>query len=106
MKLKEIRKENNLTQEQVADKLKIARTTYASYEQNLATPDIYTLIEYCKLFNISLDYLCDLKIEQNNLTPEQQEMINLFNKLDKNEQQNIIAYLKGLTNQPLTFKKN
>ena len=57
MKLKEIRKLNNLTQEETANKLKMARTTYASYEQQLATPDIYTLINFCKTFNVRYTFI-------------------------------------------------
>ena len=103
--LKTLRKQNNLKQQDIANILKIKQQTYSAYENDLTEPDINTLIKLADYYNVSIDFLCD---HNNNitLTPEQQELLNLFNKLDKNEQQNIIAYLQGLTNQPLTFKKN
>lgn len=51
--LKYYRHECGLTQQQVADRLKIERSTYTYYETGKTKPDINTLIKIAKVFNIS-----------------------------------------------------
>ena len=56
-RLKEFRKENNLTQEKVAKLLKIDQPTWSIYEKGkslIGTPFLYAI---CKKYNISADYL-------------------------------------------------
>ncbi len=57
LRLKEFRKENNLTQYKLATILNISRTTIAEYERGIntiATPFLYTI---CSKYKISADYL-------------------------------------------------
>jgi len=60
-KLKELRKENNLTQQQVADKLNISRVNYTRYETDVSCPDFDVLVALADLFDVSLDYIFDRK---------------------------------------------
>lgn len=56
-RLKELRKENSLTQDKLAKMLNSAKTTISGYERGariIATPFLYTI---CKTYNISADYL-------------------------------------------------
>ncbi len=54
-KLKELRKAENLTQQQVADKLNINRVNYNRYENDVARPDYETLIRIAEVFGVTLD---------------------------------------------------
>ncbi|MFS7000477.1 helix-turn-helix domain-containing protein [Carnobacterium maltaromaticum] len=56
-KLKTLRKSKKLTQEQLANLLGVARTTYSSYEQGRRMPDADIQNKIAELFNVSLDYL-------------------------------------------------
>ena len=56
-KLQKIRKENNVTQEQLADKLNVSRQAVSKWESGTAYPDTEKLIQISKIFNISLDEL-------------------------------------------------
>ncbi len=58
-KLKELRKSENLTQQQLADKLQISRVNYTRYETNAARPDYETLIKLADFFDVSLDEIFD-----------------------------------------------
>ena len=56
-KLKEIRKISGMTQEELADKLNVSRQTISKWEKGLSTPDLEMAIQFCDLFQISLDEL-------------------------------------------------
>jgi len=56
-RLKELRKEKNLTQEELAKILGISRSTIAGYETERKEPDYETLKKIADFFNVSTDYL-------------------------------------------------
>jgi transcriptional regulator with XRE-family HTH domain len=56
-RLKELRKEKNLTQEDLAKILEISRSTIAGYETERKEPDYETLKKIADFFNVSIDYL-------------------------------------------------
>ena len=55
--LKYYRHECGLTQQQVADRLKIERSTYTYYETGKTKPDINTLFKIAKVYNINYTQL-------------------------------------------------
>lgn len=55
VKLIEIRKKRNLTQEQMANKLNIARTTYTGYENGNFSPSLEMALEIKKVLNYKND---------------------------------------------------
>lgn len=60
-RLKELRLESGLTQNEIAKSLNISKSCYAGYEQGYREPDFKTLIKICKFFNVSSDYLLGLE---------------------------------------------
>ena len=63
--LQDIRKDNYLTQEDVAKILKISRSTYKDYEVINRVIPLKYLIILCNYFKISLDYVLGLTKNQN-----------------------------------------
>jgi transcriptional regulator with XRE-family HTH domain len=61
-KLKSLRIERNWGQEDVATRMNISRSTVGMHEQNRRMPDIPTLIDYAKLYDVSIDWLLDHKL--------------------------------------------
>lgn len=57
-KLREIRKELNLKQKDIANECGISQTTYSNYELGLYLIKTLTLYTICKNHNISMDYVC------------------------------------------------
>lgn len=56
-KLSKLRKQNNDTQEQLADILGVSRQAVSKWESNLTYPETDKLIRISELYNCSLDYL-------------------------------------------------
>lgn len=56
-KLKQLRKKNKITQEQLAKMLGLERSSIAKYESKSIIPSIETLTRITKIFNVSMDYL-------------------------------------------------
>lgn len=70
-KLKKIRKENNLTQEQLADMIFVTRTAISKWETDNGYPSIDSLKAISNTFNISIDELIsDADIENKKLLDE------------------------------------
>jgi transcriptional regulator with XRE-family HTH domain len=57
MRLKELRTEFNLTQEEFAKKISSTRAAVSSWEIDRAEPDMDTLEKIADLFDVSTDYL-------------------------------------------------
>jgi len=58
-KLRGLREDNDLTQQQVADVLGTSQTMYARYERGANELPLHHLITLCRFYNVSADYLLD-----------------------------------------------
>lgn len=63
-KLKVIRQESNLTQEELAQKLFVSHQAISNYEQGKGYPSIDTLMDISNLFGVSLDELLNCTAKQ------------------------------------------
>lgn len=66
--IKELRKKNNLTQEQFASHLMVTRQAVSNWENNRNLPDLEMLLLIAKLFHLSLDELLLGGDHMNNMT--------------------------------------
>lgn len=62
-KIMELRKKNNLSQEELAEKVGVARQTISKWELGETSPDIKQSKILSKIFNVSLDELVDNDIK-------------------------------------------
>lgn len=58
-KLRGLREDNDLTQQQIANVLGTSQTMYARYERGANAMPIHHLITLCKFYNVSADFLLD-----------------------------------------------
>ncbi|MBU3874962.1 helix-turn-helix domain-containing protein [Faecalicatena sp. AGMB00832] len=56
-----LRKQHNLTQEQLAQQLNMKRQTLSNYEIGKRVPDIYELITLADIFDVTLDQIAGRK---------------------------------------------
>ncbi len=57
MRLRVLRRAQRMTQDDVATKLNIHRTTYTKYESGVADPEPSRLLELANLFHVTVDFL-------------------------------------------------
>lgn len=62
--IKLLRKRKRLTQEDVANFLKIKRSTLSGYENGIAQPNIHSLIMFSDFYNVSIDTLIKIDLEK------------------------------------------
>ncbi len=60
-RLKELRKEKKLSQQEMADILNIRQQSYARYELSTSEPSYVMLVEIAKFFNTTTDFLLGIK---------------------------------------------
>lgn len=75
--LRKIRKENNLSQEQLADKLGVSRQSVSKWESQQAYPEMDKVIQLCNMFNLNIDELLNKDIKE---VREEKENKNRVNK--------------------------
>lgn len=75
--LKRIRKENNLSQEQLAEKLGVSRQAVSKWESGQSYPEMDKVLTICKLFNYNIDELMNENVKE---VKENKDSKNNLNK--------------------------
>ena len=63
-RIRDLREDHDMTQQQVADYLGTSQTMYARYERGANELPIHHLISLCKLYNVSSDYILGLSFQK------------------------------------------
>lgn len=89
--LKWLRKINRFTQQQIADEVNVNRVTYTNWEKGKREPNFEKLIKLAEVFNVSVDKLLGVKIENN------QTAIGMFELLEEylDDQCDNISFLES-----------
>lgn len=85
-KLKKLRNEKELTQKDLADQLHVSFQTVSKWENDENEPDITTLRELAKLFEVSVDYL----ISEDESLPKKDEAKETEEKMEEEQSTPII----------------
>lgn len=65
-RIKRIRENKELTQQQVAEILNVTRSAYSLWEINKNVIPLIKLNDFCNSFDISMDYVCNLSNDKHN----------------------------------------
>lgn len=112
-KLKTLREKNNMTQEEVASRLKVARSTIAGYENETKKrqPSQECLAEIAKLFSVSVDYLVNDEIisidtsMRSSLSREETELLAGYRRLSLASRELVTRHLHLLEDYDINYKK-
>ncbi len=81
-----LRKQYNMTQVDLANKLNFTYQTISSWERGVSSPDIDSITKLCAIFNVSMDELCGVqKSVMATPTPNTQEKVGLFSNTPRNK---------------------
>lgn len=103
-RLKQLRIEKNLTQNDVARQLNITRQGYANYENEITQPTPAILIKIADIFGCSIDYIVareddigNVRINEN-LSFEESELLRIYRASSEQNKRFLITFAKGLDN--------
>lgn len=77
-KIKKLRADNNLTQEQLAEKIFVTRTAISKWETDRGYPSVDSLKELADIFQISIDELISDKDVENKKLPDTQRARKMY----------------------------
>lgn len=112
-RIKELRKEKSLSQEKLAKKLGVSRSTVSMWEIEQSEPDIQALIKLSSVFDCSLDYLTgksnikkELSENRESITADEQKLLDYFRSLNEEGQYILLSQAEALTLSGQYIKTN
>ena len=102
-RIKDLREDNDKTQQELADYLCTSSQHYGKYELGHAEIPFERAIALAKYYDVSLDYIAGLTnnkhgLSYNNLKPEQQRIMNILDSLSSEELHTAAETLQSLIN--------
>ncbi len=96
--LKKLRKLNNYSQGDLAEKLKTTQQNISLYERGVVAPSIETLTQLADCFKVTVDYLIDYKKDpaHTGLSQEALDLLRIFDALPHNQKVTSIEILRVL----------
>lgn len=100
-RIKDLREDSDKTQQELADYLGTSAQHYGKYELGHAEIPFERAIALAKYYNVSLDYIAGLTnnkrgLASSDLTPDQQDLLNMARSLSESEKKKAVTLLKKL----------
>ena len=110
LKIKELRSEKSITQQEIASAIKISRSVISEYESGKSEPTANVIIKLADFFGVSADYLLGRSDDLGNitvqsptesqLTAEEKELLSLFRKMTSGQKTRVTAFCEGVLSAP------
>lgn len=95
--LKNLREQNNITQEQLAEYLQVSRATVAGYETKNHQPDFERLVKIAQYFEVSTGYLLFGSQASTLDTPNENaldaEVFSIYRCLNMDSKKEVLRYM-------------
>lgn len=101
--IKELRLENNLSKDQLAEALGISQMSVTRWENGQTEPLASSIIKLAKFFHVTADYILELEDDfgyksyidaPSTITPEEQKIITAYRRLSASNRKWILHILK------------
>ena len=93
-RIRRYRKENGLTQEQLADKINVTKNRVSNWEQGINRPDADILAAICRALNVSPSNLLGVYLSSDDLNERERRVIQAYR--DKADMQKAVDILLGI----------
>ena len=87
MRLRELRNKSGLTQNEIATKLGVSGQTILNWENGIYEPKINQLIQLADLFDVTVDYLIERKVNKKSID-------DICKELERIPKENFIDFVK------------
>ena len=95
--LKELRKENNLTQEQVADKLGVSGRTISRWETGAYMPDISLIVDIAEMYDVDVRDIIDGERKDINMNSEVKDVAVKMADYSSMQTENMKKWIKTMS---------
>ncbi|MBQ7782704.1 MAG: helix-turn-helix transcriptional regulator [Oscillospiraceae bacterium] len=100
-RIRDLREDEDMTQEQLVKKLHMHKTTYTNYEQGKHTVPLDFAVQLSEFYNVSLDYIAGLTndkkgLSKSSLTDSETELIHNFNMLSDIDKGRVLGFINAL----------
>lgn len=89
MRLKELRKINNKTQQEMASLIKTSQSNYGKYERGELEPNLETLCILADFFGVSVDYLINHKTDSLDISYYSETAKTIIKKMPQLKEENL-----------------
>lgn len=94
-RITQLRKQQHLSQDELAKKVDVSRTIIGNYERNTNAPSIEILLKIAKVFNVSVDYLIG-ESELSSFDKELLKRIEDIEQLDTDTKQHLFFLIDNV----------
>lgn len=100
-RIRDLREDEDLTQEQLVNKLQMHKTTYTNYEQGKHTVPLDFAAQLSAFYNVSLDYIAGLTNDKKGLSKSQlsdyeTEVIHKLRTLSEMDKGRVLGLIDAL----------
>lgn len=114
IRIKDLRKERNITQSDLAKILNVTQDSISLWEKNKRVPDTQYIIQLADYFEVSTDYLLGRSDDFGNvtvttasssaaLTPDEQEILETYRNLPPHRRKTFMLFVESC-NEESTYK--
>ncbi|MEG1536341.1 MAG: helix-turn-helix transcriptional regulator [Clostridia bacterium] len=98
-----LRKENNLTQKEIAEKIGVGQATICLWESGASLPNCTAIKKMCEFYDISADFFVGIVDENGNgstkyrnIPPQKQLFLDMFDKMTREQRALLFSLMREM----------